>query len=106
MLCSADSIHVSRFRHLLHVACHRRNHYRAGLSRRGAYLGEDAALINCADNSWRHILLSSDRLADKLPPTITAKEAIHDLPADVTPGSHSYQVWWSSIAIRAIHGMQ
>ncbi|BDA48406.1 probable DNA (cytosine-5)-methyltransferase 2 [Coccomyxa sp. Obi] len=63
------------------------NHYSADSSRRGPYLGEDAVLINCADNSWRHISLSSEGLADEIPGAVSAKEAIHDLPADVTPGS-------------------
>ncbi|EIE27756.1 S-adenosyl-L-methionine-dependent methyltransferase [Coccomyxa subellipsoidea C-169] len=50
-------------------------------------LGEDAALLNCQDNRWRHIALTSDDQAEKLPPALSAKDAIDDLPADVTAGS-------------------
>ena len=49
-------------------------------------LGEDAALLNCQDNRWRLIALTSDDQAEKLPPALSAKDAIDDLPADVTAG--------------------
>jgi hypothetical protein len=62
-----------------------RNHH-SWIDKRVQGMGEDTALINCADNRWRHIALTLDSEAAKLPPALTAKEAIDDLPAVVTAG--------------------